>query len=468
MKLGVLALTAAIAAGGAQVSSNRVKAYSLNVKLDKPVSVEVADQTQNFIRVEGSDLKNKMDAAIRRGRSESTQGKFWVAYSFDVRPGVAIDANFRDFDGNMNSVSGINVMTRSTHGVRAETPNLGIFLLHDKNENSGQTIQRVEIYNLDRSRDYSGYPVYWLDRASNRESLTFLKSLVESNNNSRTSDVAVLAIGVHDDPSVGGMLKDFINNSNQQKVRSTAVFWLGQIGGEEAFLSNLVQNEQEPIELRRQAAFSIGAGKSADALSMLHNLYGSVKETEVKKQLLFAMSINDDKKQSGQYLNEIATQDPSTELRKQAIFWLGQNGDDSTVDLLMGIYNADQNQEVKKHILFSLSQNQNAKARAKLYEIGRSANEPELRKQAVFWIGQQQSSDAVDYLGQLYSSEQNQSVREHIIFSLSQIHQKAAIQKLIDIAKNDPSVEMKKKAMFWLGQSQDPDALEFFKQILRQ
>jgi hypothetical protein len=47
------------------------------------------------------------------------------------------------------------------------------------------------------------------------------------------------------------------------------------------------------------------------------------------------------------------------------------------------------------------------------------------------------------------------------------MRQKSAVRKLIDIAKNDPSVEMKKKAIFWLGQSRDPEAMEFFKEILK-
>jgi hypothetical protein len=63
-------------------------------------------------------------------------------------------------------------------GSKIETRNLGVFLLHEPSDGS---ITRVEVYNLDRQREYSGYPVYWLGRAGNEESLSLLKALVESN-----------------------------------------------------------------------------------------------------------------------------------------------------------------------------------------------------------------------------------------------------------------------------------------------
>ncbi|HEV2762539.1 MAG TPA: hypothetical protein VGV38_06045, partial [Pyrinomonadaceae bacterium] len=46
-----------------------------------------AARTQSFTPVEGADLKSKLDEAVRRGRAGSKSAPFWVAYTFDVRPG---------------------------------------------------------------------------------------------------------------------------------------------------------------------------------------------------------------------------------------------------------------------------------------------------------------------------------------------------------------------------------------------
>ena len=45
-------------------------------------------QTKSFTPVEGANLKAKIDNAVTQGRA---QGRFWVGYQFEVRPGVAID-----------------------------------------------------------------------------------------------------------------------------------------------------------------------------------------------------------------------------------------------------------------------------------------------------------------------------------------------------------------------------------------
>jgi hypothetical protein len=56
------------------------------------VSSVTLAQNQRFIPVEGSNLKSKLEAAIKLGRARSPQTPYWTAYAFDVRPGAAVDA----------------------------------------------------------------------------------------------------------------------------------------------------------------------------------------------------------------------------------------------------------------------------------------------------------------------------------------------------------------------------------------
>ena len=48
-----------------------------------------ATTVQSFTTVEGADLMTKLEAAQARGRTRQTP--YWTAYTFDVRPRVAID-----------------------------------------------------------------------------------------------------------------------------------------------------------------------------------------------------------------------------------------------------------------------------------------------------------------------------------------------------------------------------------------
>ena len=60
--------------------------------------VAVAAQNRTFIPVEGATLKAKIDSAVVAGRGNTPGGRFWVAYQFETRPGVATD--FEVVDGN--------------------------------------------------------------------------------------------------------------------------------------------------------------------------------------------------------------------------------------------------------------------------------------------------------------------------------------------------------------------------------
>src|SRR5678816_99558 len=132
-----------------------------------------ATTVQSFTPVEGADLMAKLEAAQTRARARQTP--YWSAYTFDVRPGVAVDPAVREFNGNIQTIGDTSVFVGTTAaGVTVETKNLAIFLLRDPSSNQ---ITRMEVYNLERKREYSGYPVYWLGRANNEESLNYLRAI---------------------------------------------------------------------------------------------------------------------------------------------------------------------------------------------------------------------------------------------------------------------------------------------------
>src|SRR5213075_660498 len=177
-----------------------------------------ATTIQGFTTVEGADLMTKLEAAQARGRAGRTP--YWSAYTFDVRPGVAVDPAIQEFRGNMNTFGETTVFVGTTaDGRTVETRSLAMFLLREPAANQ---ITRMEIYNLERKREYSGYPVYWLGRANNEESLNYLRALAAATPLDVLSERAVLGIALHDDARVGGMLKNFITTSPNQRIRSSS------------------------------------------------------------------------------------------------------------------------------------------------------------------------------------------------------------------------------------------------------
>ena len=414
---------------------------------------------QSFTPVEGADLMSKLDAAHARARSRQTP--YWSAYTFDVRPGVAIDPSIRDFNGSMNTIGETTIFVGTTAGgVTVETRNLAIFLLRDPSANQ---ITRMEIYNLERKREYSGYPVYWLGRANNEESLNYLRALAAASPLDMLGERAVLGISLHDDARVAGMLKNFITSSQNQRIRSSSVYWLGQIGGESTFLASIVRNDAEDKKLRRSAAHSIGQSKDRGSVALLAGLYESVKDLEVRRSVISAVGNSIDQQPAFNFLLTTAKSDPDWEARRLAVRRLGDFGREDAVDELMKIYAADGQLEVKRTALRALAETKSPRAQARLLDLARNEPNQELRKQAVRVIGERGEA-AVDDLLKLFDSEQSPDVKRSVLQSLSEIKSTRVEDKLFEVAKSNDSMDVRRQAIRLLGERVGKRSFEFLSQ----
>jgi HEAT repeat protein len=444
----ILSLVIAVAACG----GTELKAHSGD---DLKVQ-STATTVQSFTTVEGADLMTKLENAHAQGRTRQTP--YWSAYTFDVRPGVAIDPAIREFRGNMTTMGDTTVFVGTdASGMTVETRSLAIFLLRDPSANQ---ITRMEIYNLERKREYSGYPVYWLGRANNEESLNYLRAIAAATPLSNLSERAVLGIALHDDARVGGMLKNFVQSSPNQRIRSSAVYWLGQTGGEQQFLASLVRNDAEDKKLRRSAAHAIGESHDRGTMAIIQSLYHDVKDPEVRRSVISAAGNSDEEQPAFTFLLGVAKNDADWESRRTAARQLGRFQRDDAADELMKIYTNDANIEVKKAALRSLAETKSRKAQARLLEIARTDTNAELRKQAVRVLGERGEA-AVDDLLKLFDTEQVPEVRRAALQSLSEIKSTRVEDKLFEIARGNEPVEIKKYAIRMLGERVSKRSLEF-------
>ena len=433
----------------------------LSVVLFAPVSDNFQTQStaatvQSFTTVEGADLMTKLEAAQTRGRTRQTP--YWSAYSFDVRPGVAIDPAIREFHGNMNQIGDTTVFVGTTpDGLPVETRSLAVFLLR---EPTGNQITRLEIYNLERKREYSGYPVYWMGRANNEESLNYLRAIAAATPLDTLSERAVIGIAVHDDARVGGMLKNFVVSSPNQRIRSSAVYWLGQTGGEMAFLASLVRNESEDKKLRRSAAHSIGESHDRGTLATLKSLYEELKDAEVRRSVISAAGHSDEEQLAFPFLLSVARNDADWESRRTAVRQLGHFKRDDVVDELGRIFASESNLDIKKAALRSLAETKNAKAQARLLEVARTDTNVELRKQAIRVLGERGEA-AVDDLLKLFDSEPSAEVKRSVLQSLSAIKSTRVEDKLFEVARGSEPVELRRHAIRMLGERVSQRSFEF-------
>jgi HEAT repeat protein len=411
---------------------------------------------QSFKAVEGADLMTRLEAAHEKARSSSTP--YWSAYAFDVRPGVAVDPAIREFNGSINTMGDTSVFVGTTAGgVTVETRNLAVFLLREPANNQ---ITRMEVYNLERKREYSGYPVYWLSRANNEESLNYLRAIAAAAPLDILSERAVVAIALHDDVRVAGMLKTFVSTSPNQRIRSSSIYWLGQVGGEQAFLAGMVRNEAEDKKLRRQAAHAIGASRDQTSLATLQSLYDTIKDPEIHRSIVQAAGNNQPTETAFAFLLTVAKNDPDLESRRIAVRQLGQFESDRTVDELIRIYQTETNLDIRRTALRSLSETKSAKAQTRLWELARTEPNNDLRRTAIRVLADSGGDAAVDGLIKLYDAESVPDIRRSILQSLSDIKGTRVEDKLFDVARND-TPDLRRQAIRLLGERATKRSLEF-------
>jgi HEAT repeat protein len=185
-------------------------------------------------------------------------------------------------------------------------------------------------------------------------------------------------------------LIDIARNGSSTRLRSQAVFWLGQSSDERGRreVRAIASDAGTASDVRAKAVFALGHSDAttADDLRFLRDLFGRVDNAHIKDQILMSMAQSDDSDARKWVMSVARDEQEPVEARKKAIFWAGQ-GDTPTADIA-AFYDATSNETVKEHTIFVLSQRDDKAATDKLLAIVNGKGDSELRKKALFWLGQ--------------------------------------------------------------------------------
>jgi len=364
------------------------------------IGCAILAQTKSFTPVEGANLKSKIENAVTQGRANVQGGRFWVGYQFEARPGVAIDFEIVDAGGGLYiSNDGWSIMSDS----RYETRELGLFLLFDTQRD---LFSRAEVYNLRRTHEFSSYPVYWAGRASNEESLNYLKSLIGSPSPeiNRLGDRATFAIALHDDARVESILTDLIRRPVAETIRSRAIYWLGytpESTSKNTFLTEIVRNAQEVGDARQQAMSALGLSRAATTLPLLENLYETMTSRDLKRRALGGIARNDNRDGAATYLIHVAENEKEVELRKSAISSLGRVAGEKSLGALTNTLDSDPETEIQKQAIVAISRRPRDEAIPILIRTARSHPKVQVRKVAIQMLGQTGDERAVAFFREL-------------------------------------------------------------------
>jgi HEAT repeat protein len=159
-------------------------------------------------------------------------------------------------------------------------------------------------------------------------------------------------------------------------------------------------------------------------------------------------------------LLEVARNDPSEDVRGDAIFWLGGSRTKEAIPALDSILFRSKDEDLQQRAIFGLANTHDEQAMASL----RRAVEDEklsddIRGQALFWLGNADHSAAnLDYLKALFKKTHNEDLRSRIVQSISNTNTPESAAWLVDVAGDKSyDVDTRKNAIFWASQHKAVD-----------
>ena len=288
---------------------------------------------------------------------------------------------------------------------RHETRELGLFQLFDVQR---ELFIGAEVYNLRRNHEYSSYPVYWAGKVTNEESLTYLKSIVDTSSNdvNRLAERAVFAIALHDDARVDTLLTEMVKKPLEEPLRSRAIYWLGntpETTTKNALFSEIARDNREGSDARRAAMSALSLSRSAGTLPLLQNLFENLPARDLKQRALNGIVRNDNADGAASFLIKVAETDQDVELRKTAIISLARVPGQKSLGALVNTIDGDGPVEMQKQAVIAVGWRPKDEAVPILIRTARNHPRMDVRKQAIRVLGQTGDERAVAFFGELLS-----------------------------------------------------------------
>jgi hypothetical protein len=101
-----------------------------------------------------------------------------------------------------------------------------------------------------------------------------------------------------------------------------------------------------------------------------------------------------------------------------------------------------------------------------LLPLARRHKDSDVRRQAIFWLGQKAGAKVAGELRRSVDDDPDDRVKEHAVFAISQLPHDRAVPMLVELVKTHRSRRIREKAMFWLAQTGDPRAMDLIESIL--
>ncbi len=245
------------------------------------------------------------------------------------------------------------------------------------------------------------------------------------------------------------------------------LLWLGSLAAARTgILSARLIDPEGSYEFESIPLYWLGSLEAETSVAFLDKEFESGGEA-LQKSLIFIICQHNSPRAFDFLKKIALASSLGLEVRKDAVFWAGNSRDPRSLSLLKEVLGSSRSEELKEQAVFALTLTDRREAVEELIRIAKSDPDLDVRKKAVFWLGQKASQESVKTLKDVVDKpDEDLEVKESAVFAISQLPKDKAVPMLLAIARENKSPSIRKKAIFWLGQTGDKEALKLFEEIL--
>jgi HEAT repeat protein len=226
----------------------------------------------------------------------------------------------------------------------------------------------LRVASVDPSTEVRREAVQWLSQVNTERAARALDSILFNARDADIRDKALYALSQHRSPVARQALRRF--------AEATSI----------------------PTELRVRAVTYIGSGRrGGDESDYLRGLFGRTVSPELREAIVQAVANQKTPDRTAWLLGVARDRTQELEPRKRALFYAGQSGVELRELLPLYDEMAGQT-EMQDQMLYVYAQRKEPEATDKLMQVAKAEKVPELRKRAIYWLGQRRDPRVKQFL----------------------------------------------------------------------
>lgn len=283
-------------------------------------------------------------------------GPFWTAYSEPIIAGQHGDMCSWNRNGYDDS--------GRTPGAPMRLEGEIALVILIRMENS--QVDQLRVTSPDCHLDAGGLPFYWLNGVSPAESLAWLKTQAPGTR----GDTAIMAISLHQNNAADQALDDLAQPGAPLEVRKRVALWLGNSRGTRgtATLKRMLAGDPNS-DVRDRAVQALSRTKDPAGIPLVVEAARTDKDPHIRGQALFWLAQRAASQISREAIDNAIANDPDSAVRERAVQ--------------------------------ALSQMPNGEGIPRLIDLAKTHRDANVRKKAMFWLGQSKDPRAVDFFAQI-------------------------------------------------------------------